>query len=143
MDFYVTFARLSGATLPKDRTLDGRDILPLLSGEPGAKSPHDAVYFYNGAQLQAVRSGPWKLYLPLPGRLVNAAGKREPFAGELYDLVEDLGETRNVLPDHPDVVARLITLAERARADLGDDGLDGAGQRPAGMVPIPSARVRN
>jgi arylsulfatase A len=142
MDLYVTFARLAGATLPKDRILDGRDILPLFTGEPGAKSPHDAIYFYNGTQLQAVRSGPWKLYLPFPGRLLNAAGKREAFAGELYHLVEDLGETRNVIAENPDVVARLTTLADRARVDLGDDERDGAGQRPAGHVDNPTPRAR-
>ena len=41
------------------------DIWPLLSGQPGAKNPHEAYYlYYNVNELQAVRSGKWKLMLP-------------------------------------------------------------------------------
>ena len=31
---------------PQDRIIDGRDIWPLLSGQPGAKTPHEAFYYY-------------------------------------------------------------------------------------------------
>jgi arylsulfatase A-like enzyme len=65
MDLLPTFARLAGATLPKDRIIDGRDVWPLLSGRPDARSPHAAFYYYYMDQLQAVRSGRWKLHLPL------------------------------------------------------------------------------
>ncbi len=64
IDLLPTFARLAGADLPADRPIDGRDIWPLLSGRPGARSPHEALYFYWGRDLQAVRSGRWKLHLP-------------------------------------------------------------------------------
>ena len=61
MDLMPTFARLAGATLPSDRKIDGRDILPLLLGKPGAESPHHALYYYAFTHLQAVRSGKWKI----------------------------------------------------------------------------------
>jgi arylsulfatase A-like enzyme len=41
---------------------DGRSVKSLLLGESGARSPHEALFFYSGDELQAVRSGPWKLH---------------------------------------------------------------------------------
>lgn len=65
MDLYPTFAKLIGAKVP-DVKRDGHDIWPLMSGKPGAKSPHDALYYYAEQELHAVRSGKWKLHFPHP-----------------------------------------------------------------------------
>ncbi len=140
MDLLPTFISLAGAALPADRTLDGRDISALMRGEPGAESPHEALYYYTETHLDAVRSGPWKLVFPRPGRgqaewaQANGSGYvgevHEPVTGlELYNLSSDLGETANVVSEHPDVVARLAALADEARAELGDYDRIGAGVR--------------
>ena len=95
-------------------------------------------------QLQAVRSGPWKLNLPLENRIEDLRGdydKGRDFAAELYDVRHDVGETRNVVAERSDVVARLTSLAEGARRDVGDWDREGTDQRPAGWVDEPTARV--
>lgn len=127
MDLLPTFARLAGAEVPTDRIIDGHDIRPLITGEHGARSPYEAFYYYHVHQLQAVRSGRWKLYLPLVGR-----------PARLYDLEGDIGETTNLVARRGDVVTRLLTLAERAREDLGDVDRPGKNQRPAGFVADPT-----
>ncbi len=76
IDLLPTIAGLLGAELPP-RKIDGRDILPLLRGEAGAKSPHEALYFYSGDELHAVRGGDWKLHLPHPYLTVMAAPGRD------------------------------------------------------------------
>ena len=137
MDFLPTFAALAGGSLPQ-RTIDGKNIWPLLSGEANARTPHDAFFYYQGDQLQAVRSGPWKLYLTLSRRRQGAGAANavtEP--ARLYDVAHDIGEARNVLPDHPEVVEKLTKLADVARADIGDLERAGTGQRPAGWVSDP------
>jgi arylsulfatase A-like enzyme len=134
MDLLPTLARLAGAQVPSDRIIDGYDIHPLLLGEPEAKSPYEAFYYYYLQQLQAVRSGPWKLYLPLQHKWRSFRGDTQPSPARLYDLVADVGETNNRVDERPDIVRRLTELADRARADLGDLGREGAHQRPAGMV---------
>ena len=141
IDLLPTLGKLAGAALPRNRVLDGRDIGPLLAGQPGAKSPHEAFYYYLMEQLQAVRSGKWKLYLPLEAKRVNLrrTGQRSP--AMLYDLEADLAETANVADQHPDVVQRLLQLAEKARADLGDVDRPGKNQRPAGWVEDPQPQV--
>ncbi len=140
MDLLPTFIGMAGAELPADRVLDGRDIGPLMRGEAEAKSPHEAFYYYRETHLDAVRSGPWKLVFPRPGRddsewLLSKSGA---FLGELlepvtelslYNLEADIGETANVAAQHPEVVERLSALANRAREELGDYDRIGSGVR--------------
>ena len=57
MDLLPTFISLAGAELPAHRVLDGRDISALMRGEPGATSPHEALYYYWETRLDAVCAG--------------------------------------------------------------------------------------
>jgi arylsulfatase A-like enzyme len=65
IDWLPTFVELCGGTAP-EKKIDGRSIEPLLLGEVGGKSPHEALFFYAGSELQAVRSGKWKLHFAHP-----------------------------------------------------------------------------
>jgi arylsulfatase A len=146
IDLLPTIARLVNADLPPHK-IDGLDIWPLLMGEAGAKNPHDAYFFYyNTNELQAVRSGRWKLILPHTYRTLGNQPKakggvpvkyRDIKAGlELYDLLTDEGEKHDVAARHPDVVKRLSALAEQAREDMGDalTGRIGKGTREPGRL---------
>lgn len=128
MDLYPTLATLAGSNEPSAE-IDGRDIGPLLTGREDAQSPHQAFFFYRRDTLKAVRSGPWKLYLP----------EDESSPPRLYNLVDDLAETRDLAASQDEVVARLTGYAGTAREELGDGELAGTGQRPAGFVPEPTA----
>ena len=137
MDLLPTFAHLAGTQPPTDRIIDGKNIWPLISGQPNAGSPHEAFYYYQIDQLQAVRSGKWKLHLPLKpkkrhwGKPITEA----PLA--LYDLENDIAEKNNLAQHHPNVVKRLLALAEKARSDLGDLDRKGENIRPAGWFQNP------
>ena len=130
IDLFPTIARLIGAELPAHK-IDGLDIWPLFTGEPGAKNPHAAYFFYYARnELQAVRSGDWKLILPHTARTMlgqepgkdGTPGKYRPLrvAHALYNLREDPGEIRDVAAENPATVQHLEALAEQAREDLGD-----------------------
>jgi arylsulfatase A-like enzyme len=121
MDLLPTFAALAAGELPRDRVIDGRDITPLLRGRAGAKSPHEAFFYYQKDQLKAVRSGGWKLHT----------------SGQLYDLVADIGERKNVAAQNPQVVARLTAHLQAAGEDLGRR----ENCRPVGKVASPRALV--
>jgi arylsulfatase A-like enzyme len=145
IELLPTLAKLAGAELPPNK-IDGLDVWPLLSGQPGATNPHEAYYFYWGKDLQAVRSGRWKLHFPhsyptLAGKPGGRDGKPAAYAQAktplaLYDLQSDKGEHIDVAEQHPDIVKRLEALAEKARDDLGDGatGREGKGVRPPGRV---------
>ncbi len=131
-DLLPTFAKLAGAQLPADRIIDGKDIGPLLEGEPGIPTPHVAYYYFYMAHLNAVRSGRWKLHVARKG---GRHPEYEPNPVlELYDLATDIGESRNVAGAYPQVVERLRALAEAARADLGDGRRAGTNTQPPGVV---------
>ncbi len=134
MDILPTFAALAGLESPRDRVIDGRDITALLERPESAKSPTGVFYYYFMGQLQAVRSGRWKLHLPLKEKRHGWHLAPYEEKGMLFDLEADAGERADVIGEHPDVVARLTALAEAARKDLGDDDRTGRNQRPAGWV---------
>jgi arylsulfatase A-like enzyme len=129
MDILPTLAKLAGSKAPEDRKIDGRDIWMLLSGKTVRASPEPSLYYYWDYGLDAVRMGPWKLVFPHKFRsLTGPAGKDGQPGGytqattqaALYDLASDIGETKNVAAEYPQVVADLERLAEQAREDLGD-----------------------
>jgi arylsulfatase A-like enzyme len=116
IDLLPTIARLAGGKAPTDRVIDGRDIWPLMTAQPGAESPHEAYYYYRGKRLEAIRSGKWKL-----------VRKKET---ALYDLAADISEEHNLADEHPDVVARLAAAMERF-----DKNLKANARRPGEVKP--------
>jgi len=139
MDLLPTFARLADTAPPDDRVIDGKDIWELLS--ENAASPHEAFYYYQVDQLQAVRSGPWKLHLPLKDSRTHGHRGQGGRELALYDVAADVGETTDVSAQHPEVVEKLMELAELSRVALGDDDREGIEVRPAGWVEDPAPRL--
>ena len=144
IDILPTIAGLVGGVLPP-HPIDGRDIWSLMSGLPDSKTPHETYLYYWGNELQAIRSGRWKLHFPhtyrsltgTPGQNGKAGGYSErkiEFA--LYDLEADIGESNDVQAKYPEIMAHLQQLAEPARIELGDSAknMTGAGYREPGHV---------
>lgn len=116
LDVLPTFAALAGAekAVPGDRVVDGVDQRELFLGE-SEEGARDGFLYFEGNELQAVRSGPWKLRLPGLKNLRNWPElDRGSGETELYHLGRDLGEKENVAADHPDVVERLRAIAAAA-----------------------------
>jgi arylsulfatase A-like enzyme len=127
MDILPTFIQLSGGDIPADRKLDGGNIWPILKGQADAESPYEAFYYYRGLKLQAIRQGDWKLHLA---------------SGELYNLKDDISESKNIAKANPSIVKDLKNLVERMNGDLGTDGI-GPGCRPLGKVANPKPLINH
>ena len=109
IDLLPTLARVAGGTAPRDRTIDGRDLWPVLSGE-AARSPHEFYHYFGGsaegkASYQGIRDARWKLVVA-----ADADGQLAP--RHLYDLGADIGEKFDRAAQHPEVVAKLRTVAQ-------------------------------
>jgi len=143
LDLLPLFSHIAGAELPKDRTLDGKNIYSILTGKE-EKSPHSYFHYYNGLNLQAVRNERWKLHFPRtvedqPYWAKKGGGNKkkifitlkEPM---LYDLQSDVGEKRNLLKDYPEIATELMKEAERIRKEIGDVHIIGTDQRPHGLT---------
>jgi arylsulfatase A len=142
MDVLPTLVNLAGGKVPADHKIDGKDIWPLLSGQTKT-SPHEALFYFNGRKLEAVRSGPWKLAIAPQGTGLrkDAAEPVKHTGPRLYNLLTDIGEFTDVAAQHPEVVARLQKLVQQMDADLGVTG-EGPGVRPPDRVANPQPLLK-
>ncbi len=129
IDFFSTFLEAAGLTPPGDRIIDGKSLMPRLTGRSNA-SPHQALFFFHENDLEPVRMGNMKFLryinhythpIPvdkpssLPGILVEKAyqytgkdssGNLKTISAlsswpKLYDLRLDPGENYNLMETPP------------------------------------------
>lgn len=146
IDLLPTIAEITGAKLPELK-IDGKSVWDIWTGKSN-KSPHDAYFFYyKSNELHGVRYNGWKLYFPHTYRSLNGreGGKdgypvnydmNEIDEIELYDLKNDISESKNVADQHPKIVLEIKSLADEMRKKLGDKllNIEGTENRPAGSV---------
>jgi arylsulfatase A-like enzyme len=112
VDMLATAAALTGQKLPDDAGPDSFNILPALLGEKGDTPCRD--HLAEHGNVLAIRKGPWKY---IPGKAGGGKGRatRAPAEPELYNLADDIGETKNVADDHPEIVKELSDLLTEVR----------------------------
>ncbi|HEY1949746.1 MAG TPA: sulfatase-like hydrolase/transferase [Bryobacteraceae bacterium] len=117
-DIFPTACHLADVPLPSDRTIDGRNIWPMLTA--GASSPHEYVAWSEGPQL-AIRQGKWKLVLNGVTHDGTADGNK-PLTGDdavfLSNVDQDPGESHNLRHQYPAVADQLQTLVETWRKSV-------------------------
>jgi arylsulfatase A-like enzyme len=124
MDLTASILAASGAAVPAEASLDGIDILPVLTGE---KPPVERTLFWRvmGTRSQrAVRSGDWKLIF-------------DDTRPMLFNVRKDPGERLNLIASKPDVARRLRPLLERWQADVDAEATHGTGRASGGGAPPP------
>ena len=128
-DFYPTLLELSGLSLQPTQHRDGVSLVPLLKG---GKLPHRELFWHyphyanqGGGPCGAIRDGDWKLI-----------EWYEDSRLELFNLREDLGESKNVATEHPDKVERLLSHLTAWRKEVnaampmsGNDSLSPKSER--------------
>jgi len=95
LDLFPTVSAAAGISLPNKLQLDGVDLMPYLSGS-STTMPHETLFWSSGPN-KAVRFGNWKLII----------------VGEhkfLFDLKNDIGETKNLVKQHPEMVQKLENI---------------------------------
>ncbi len=103
-DLLPTAAELAGVDLPAGH--DGISFLPTLLGQSAKQKKHPYLYweFYERGSSQAVRMGKWKaVRKPMWGRKI-----------EIYNLEEDLGETKDIAARHPEIVEKVQAIMKEA-----------------------------
>ena len=97
IDIFATAAGAAGAAIPKDRAIDGVDLIPFLAGKASGR-PHD-VLFWRSGRYKMVRAGDWKLQT-----------LEDPQKVWLFDLASDPTERNNLATSNPAKVAELTAL---------------------------------
>jgi arylsulfatase A-like enzyme len=117
-DMMPTLLEYAGIPMPNDEKLPGRSFLSELKGECVQDREQIVVYDEYGP-VRMIRSKTWKYV------------HRYPYGPhELYDLVNDPGETVNLIdrPEHEDRIFEMRDQLERWFVQYGDPLIDGARQ---------------
>lgn len=111
MDIFPTYAALAGINPVTPQKIDGKNIFPIMQCLPGEKSPHEYLYYAGNTQrITGARNHRFKLM----------TGKN----ARLYDLRSDIGETKDVSAEYPEVVEALTRAIERFQEDLDTNSLE-------------------
>lgn len=120
-DFLATAAEIVGQRLPDGAGEDSYSLLPIFEGRATAPVREATIHHTINGSF-AVRQGKWKLCLcpgsggwsvPRPGK--DKTDGMPPV--QLFDLEADIGETKNLEAEHPEIVERLVKLLEKYVAD--------------------------
>jgi arylsulfatase A-like enzyme len=105
VDFLRSLGNFAGAAVPSEAGPDSEDVLPALLGE----SPTARETLVEQGRRMSIRKGNWKL--------IEAGGARPRDNGpvELYDLATDLGETKNLAKERPEIVKELTQTLRSIR----------------------------
>ena len=117
IDLLPTFAELTGAALPEDRTIDGKDILSVMQGSD--ETPHEVLFFFNGNDIAAVRDTRFRLVLNTYYKSFYVPF--EQFGAKLlFDLERDPGERFSYVRENREAVDRLQAAVNQMREDVAD-----------------------
>ena len=122
IDLFPTVAAMAGFPLPDSLILDGRSILPVLTGASN-QSPHEVLYFFNHDRIAGLRTQDWKIVVRadyrnverwLPGRNIRL----------LFDMRIDPTERYSLAAHRPDKWRELEMLLERGQQEFATVGQD-------------------
>lgn len=128
-DLMATCAEITGAKIPEDAAEDSFSLLPLLKGEN--RPTRAAVVTHSAKGMFAIQRGEWKLIVGR-GSGGGHPGDTGSEPGQLYNLLEDIGETKNLHAQHPEIVAELTALLKRCV----EDGRSTPGPKQKNDVPV-------
>ncbi|MDX1701109.1 MAG: hypothetical protein R3250_10845, partial [Melioribacteraceae bacterium] len=115
IDLLPTLAEVAGAKFPEEE-LDGKNIIDLFTAKKDAKSPHKYYFLvHNG---QAVRSGNWKYHKK---QVYSVTDKARRFDGPaLYNLKNDIGESKNLIDQYPEIAQRLANALDEHLHEISE-----------------------
>ncbi len=116
IDLFPTLAAVAGVSPPADLALDGRNVLPILTGD-AEKTPHEALYFFNHDRIAAVRTQNWRIVVRADYRNIE---RLLPDHGIqlLFDMRKDPAERYSLAAQRPGKWAEMQALLERGQRDL-------------------------
>ena len=128
MDIFPTAAEMAGLEVPGN--LDGKSLLPVLKGE--RENHHETLFWAKSRGEWVMRHGKWKLtnkvgwehrdFKVQPNGDVVDAGEPYTYPDEpqLFDLESDIGETKNLIKERPEIAVKLRELHKTWNAQMGD-----------------------
>ena len=108
LDLNVTALNVAGVEVKPEWKLDGVNLLPFITGKK-AEKPHQVLFWRMGEQM-AIRSGDFKLVRYDTNADTNTGAKQPVSTPKLYNLKDDIGESKDLSSSMPEKVKELQTL---------------------------------
>lgn len=106
LDIQPTALAAAGIEIKPEWNFDGVNLLPYIKGD-NTGAPHEQLFWRFGQQI-ALRKGDWKLVKANGGSSkTEGAGKGSTEGAELYNLAQDIGETKNLAATNPEKLKEL------------------------------------
>ncbi|MFT5883392.1 MAG: arylsulfatase A [Crocinitomicaceae bacterium] len=119
LDVLPTLVSIVGGELPKDRSIDGRDVSPYLMGTKQAVAPFEFLYSYSDNKPSALRVGPWKLHIRIGSQRGDNYGfKASEDTPLLFQVEQDISERFDRAPENLDLVRTLREQLLKKEAQL-------------------------
>ncbi len=116
VDWFPTLVKLTGASAAQETKLDGKDIWPVIT--EGKPSPHEEILINAMPTSGAIRMGPWKLVQNGHITANDISGKKPATSKlELFNVIEDPNEQKNLAEQHPERVQQLLQRLEAYRTE--------------------------
>lgn len=125
LDVVPTIFAVAGVQLPKDRTIDGRDIRSILMPEKFKREVAEFEFFYNYTDNMpsAIRKDVWKLHVRIGSQTKNnygfVASRETPL---LFQVEKDLGERIDVAKEKTEITSELLSDLEKFEKQLKEEG---------------------
>jgi arylsulfatase A-like enzyme len=118
VDLMATVAAILGHDIPHDSAEDSFCMLPLFLGKTPDKPIRETLVHHSGSGMFGLRAGDWKLAFGKgSGGFTKINVPKDAPAGQLFNLKDDPGETKNLYEERPEIVERLTQLKEKYVAD--------------------------
>ena len=119
-DMLATFASVVGVDLPQEAGPDSFNLLPVLLEEQRDAEPvRNTLVTMSAKRTLSIQSGEWKLIPALGSRGFSEPALVKPrpgsVPGQLYNLANDLGETKNLYAENPAIVKQLTNQLAKIR----------------------------
>lgn len=136
LDIQPTALAAAGVAVKPEWQLDGVNLLPYLTGE-NAAAPHDTLFWRFGQQI-ALRMGDWKLVKGAGSSGIEGGERLEKATtdgAELYNLKDDIGETKNLATSNPGKLKELADAWNAMNAQMSEPKwIPNRGGKKAGAV---------
>jgi arylsulfatase A-like enzyme len=117
LDIFPTILKLAGYQASLANQIDGEDISPILTNQ-GKRKGDEFIYYSNG-KIEAFRKGDWKIRLAQPASKNYLSGETIPATEAfLFNLKDDVGETKNLYASNPEKVAELLAALDKKQKPL-------------------------
>jgi arylsulfatase A len=116
-DILPTCLGIAGLALADDRIIDGRDLMPLLQGDP--TPPHDTFFYFDGPHLVAVQHKGWKYHRRhMSDNGGYPAFSQGPF---LFNLSTDPSESYSLLESEPEMAKKLSGMLDEFDQEIDEN----------------------